>query len=309
MTTENDSAPDTQGVTPEAGEAYLRSYIPERLLAPGREAARSPLIRDLIQKVPRLPVFAVELLGILHVEDTSADDVTRLANEDPAIVAEILKTVNSARYGLPRRVEDFKMAVVMLGFEEIQRIALSASVKKAMPDNPSVQAMLDRSIAVSRMAHDLAKAFRLPRVGAVSVAGLLHGLGESLVYLLKAKNPRLEPILHAIDTPEVGALLLESWELPSSIVGMVRHQLWPRFSRPEDLPEPIARPLLALHFALLCDASLSGADDADLPAGFAAVQLEFLGRPERTIREILSGIVLQSLRKTKFQFTSPLGEK
>lgn len=316
MTTSSDSPRNTpgapsapSGISHEAGEAYLRSYIPTRLLAPGREAARSSLIRDLIKNVPRLPVFAVELLAILNVENTSADDVIRLANEDPAIVAEILKTVNSARYGLARRVEDFKMAVVMLGFDEIQRIALSASIQKTMPDNPSVQGMLDRSIAVSRMAHDLATAFRLPRVGAISVAGLLHGIGGSLVYLIKRKNPRLEPMLNLIDTSEVGALLLESWELPPSIIEMVRHQSWPCFTRPQDLPEAIARPLLAIHFALLCDASLSGTEDAELPAGFAAEHLAFLGRPERTVREILSGIVLQSLRKTKYQFTSPLGEK
>ncbi|MCX7934536.1 MAG: HDOD domain-containing protein, partial [Planctomycetota bacterium] len=87
------------------------------------------LLMDHLRGLPSLPVFVHKILAALQDEESSAKEVAAIAQEDPSLVAQILKTVNSAQYGLPKRVDDFQRAVALLGSDEVRRIVLAIGLE------------------------------------------------------------------------------------------------------------------------------------------------------------------------------------
>ncbi len=60
---------------------------------------------SIVGKMPTLPAHATRLLAIIHDEDTSAKEILAITKEDSSLVADILKEVNSASYGLEHRFQ------------------------------------------------------------------------------------------------------------------------------------------------------------------------------------------------------------
>lgn len=287
---------------------YLRGYIAQSREADAATGVASAVIGEVIEKIPRLPAYALELVRLLEDEAAEIDEVVRLASTDPSLVAEILKTVNSARYGLPKRVDDFKMAIALLGFDEVHRITFETTVRGVMPDNDAVREMQNHSVAVSRMAHDLAKRADLGRVSMISILGLLHDIGGAVIFILQRRNTKIREILELLDRPALGARLLRHWQFPERLVDCVAAQRQPEYQPVEALDETLREPLAALHLAHLCDAFLGGAEEAELPAGYAAGYLHLLQRPERTIKSVVNRVILPAMKQHKFKFTSPLAD-
>jgi HD-like signal output (HDOD) protein len=69
-----------------------------------------------------------ELQRVIHGGNVDTDKVAQLISSDPALLAQALKIVNSAYYGLPREIGDVRFAIAFLGLNEIYRMVLSLSV-------------------------------------------------------------------------------------------------------------------------------------------------------------------------------------
>jgi len=78
--------------------------------------------------LPSLPEVLNELQRVIHSGNVDMDKVAELISSDPALVAQALKIVNSAYYGLPRDIGDVRFAIAFLGLNEIYRMVLSLSV-------------------------------------------------------------------------------------------------------------------------------------------------------------------------------------
>ena len=78
--------------------------------------------------LPALPGVVNELQRAIHGGDVDTDKVAELISSDPALLAQALKIVNSAYYGLPREIGDVRFAIAFLGLNEIYRMVLSLSV-------------------------------------------------------------------------------------------------------------------------------------------------------------------------------------
>jgi len=77
--------------------------------------------------LPALPKLVSQIQEIMHSEDMHIAETAELISGDPALVAQILKVVNSAYYALPREVADVKFAIAYLGLNEVYRVVLSIS--------------------------------------------------------------------------------------------------------------------------------------------------------------------------------------
>lgn len=109
----------------------------------------------------------------------------RAGDADPALVAQILKLVNSAYCGLSRPILDLERAADCLGAAEFERVALAATVLRVAP--PAVSQVFrgfwEHSIHTALAAHLLASRFgRETEAGELQAAALLHDIGK-LVYL------------------------------------------------------------------------------------------------------------------------------
>ncbi len=82
--------------------------------------------------LPALPEVVTEIQQIAQSGSQNTETAVELISRDPAIVAQILKVINSAYYGLSREIDDLKFAVAYMGLGEIYRIVLSFYVVDAI---------------------------------------------------------------------------------------------------------------------------------------------------------------------------------
>lgn len=78
--------------------------------------------------LPSLPEVVTKLQAVIQQPTTKIEIIVDLLCSDPALVAQLLKVVNSAYYALPMQVSNIRYAVAYLGLNEIYRMVLSLSV-------------------------------------------------------------------------------------------------------------------------------------------------------------------------------------
>lgn len=87
--------------------------------------------KAILQKVKELavlPQVVYQVLELTNNPNATARDLERVISIDQGMSARVLNTVNSAYYGLPRKIASIKDAVVLLGFKTIRNLAMTASV-------------------------------------------------------------------------------------------------------------------------------------------------------------------------------------
>jgi len=84
--------------------------------------------------LPPCPEVVLRLTEAVNDPDIFIDQVVKILETDPALTSIILKTVNSALYGLPGNISSVFKAVSILGLKEIENIALGYAMRKALKD-------------------------------------------------------------------------------------------------------------------------------------------------------------------------------
>lgn len=86
----------------------------------GRRSNRSPIS-------PTLPTVVATISTKVANPMTNAADVGRLIEQDPALTSKVLRLVNSAYYGF-KQIKSIQHAVVILGFNKVKAIIITATV-------------------------------------------------------------------------------------------------------------------------------------------------------------------------------------
>jgi HD-like signal output (HDOD) protein len=264
-----------------------------------REALRATIAQ--MGDLPSQPGVYLALAEALADPATSMADVAQLIEQDIAMSAKCLQLVNSAFFGLGRRVARIQEAVHYLGLETLRALVLHAGAFEAFaPTRPidgfEISALQRRSHLAARIARRLAPDARA-RDDAFT-AGMLHGIG--LLVLARqdpyefgaaiAEAQRAGAALHEVEYAhhgsshaELGAYVLGIWGLPEPIVDGVAHQhriarlAGPALDTPlavhvatvlaaERCPEAVATPAGALDAA-----TLAAAGAADRVVGWRAL--------------------------------------
>jgi len=192
--------------------------------------------------LPSDPAVYAEMLRVLQAPGTSIQEVSRLIAEDVGMTAKILQLVNSAFFGLRRRVSDPLEAAVLLGIDTIKALALSVRVFSLFPEATMRGLAMDtvwrHSLAVGTAAKHLAATEKLDRnsVNQAFLGGLLHDAGKLLLAtnirdayartIALAGRDRI-PLWQAeratlgATHAEVGAALLGIWGLPDPVLEII----------------------------------------------------------------------------------------
>src|SRR5260221_594545 len=105
---------------------------------------------DLITEVTQLPVqpgAAMRLLWMLEDPRTSAADLGRLIESDPALSTQVIRLANTAFYGLSGKVASAWRAVTVLGLATVRALATTAAFDlfsekgRSVPDAASLGAL------------------------------------------------------------------------------------------------------------------------------------------------------------------------
>ena len=179
---------------------------------------------------------APSILRALEDELTNLRDITSIVERDAAVAVKVLKLVNSAYFGLGRRVVSIEQAVPQLGLRSLRSLVMARALfqELAGPNAP----LLEQEQARSLTAAQYARRFRLSaRESEVAcTAALLHNVG-TLVLMVRAPDAFRSALEHAaehnvamaeaeravlgVTHAEVGAYLLRLWGLPEEVVEAV----------------------------------------------------------------------------------------
>jgi HD-like signal output (HDOD) protein len=241
-----------------------------------------PSAEQLVQRIDRLvslPAVYLRVRGIVEDPRSSMQDLGQALSTDPALVARLLRVVNSVHFGLMRRVETVTHAISILGVQPLHDLVLATSVASAFrgmrPAHMDVARYWRQSVLRGLLAQGLAEAHHIRPAQRLFLEGLLADIGHLVLYqtepelaeraILRAECEQrplheLEFELIGCDYADAGATLLEAWHLPDCFAEAVANQIQPSLACDERATEAAI-----LHVArVMADAMARKLDDAAL---------------------------------------------
>lgn len=207
---------------------------------------------ELLPRVKDLPfpsTGALRLVALLDQAHASNESVVEILRCDSVLTARLLRLCNSSYFGFSGGISSVNQAVLMLGHQQIMRLVLtlefSGTLRVPLPGyaveakefwNHSLAAATAAEVFVHQGMPDAEPAMAF-------TVGLLHDIGKLVLScvltpgaqieirqrIAAARIPRnlAEKEILGTDHAEVGAALLQTWNLPPEIVEAVAHHHHP----------------------------------------------------------------------------------
>ncbi|MET0379748.1 MAG: HDOD domain-containing protein, partial [Spongiibacteraceae bacterium] len=194
------------------------------------------------EQLPSLPQVLVRILDTIQSDRANFQGLAEIIRHDAAIATRLIGVANSTFYRRQARCETVDRALLFLGTDTVKTIVITAAIKQFYSrfhsrHQPFLTAFWRRSLISANFAHILATltSYRAPEEAYLS--GLLMDMGQLILlgrhsqrYLdawtaasgdrdLLAQEQEHFGTTHA----EVGAGLIESWELAGFMADAVRY--------------------------------------------------------------------------------------
>lgn len=212
-------------------------------------AARQLTPREIVDRVTdlaTLPDLYLQLRRLLEDPNTPIGRIAELVSYDPAATARLLRFANSAMLGLSRRVDTVGRAVSVLGTQLVHDVVMAISVTRAFSAVPAPGFDLSRfwanSVFCGLAARSLAERCRILDSERLFVEGLLRDIGHLAMYHAlpneaaeaKRRSEESSRALHLVerellgfDYAQLGAELMQAWDLPDAMVVVTRNHVEP----------------------------------------------------------------------------------
>ncbi len=200
-------------------------------------------LKEIIEKlddVPSLPTVVAEVNRAIRNPRVDANTVGQILTRDQALSAKTLKLVNSAFYGFPHRINSVTRAIIVMGFQRVRNLVLTASVLDKFKGGNvdfDFSSFWKHALGSAISAETLSQELKLQESEDAFVAGLLHDIGKLLVVLYAPeKFVRIRAIVNKkncliIEAEEevletthstVGAWLAKTWQFPPKLTQAIR---------------------------------------------------------------------------------------
>jgi putative nucleotidyltransferase with HDIG domain len=183
-----------------------------------------------IQSLPTLPQMVKKLTSMVESPDVTAQEVGKLISSDQVLGAKVLRLVNSPFYGFPGRISSISHAIILLGFNVIKGVVLSASVFDIM--ERSMVGLWEHSLGCAIVSGTLSRMLGLSEPEEISTACLLHDIGKVLIRVslsddydqiaalvkkreISFREAELEIL--GVDHAVIGEWLAREWNLPDRL--------------------------------------------------------------------------------------------
>lgn len=226
-----------------------------------------------LQSLPSIPALYLELVEELQRDEPSLERMAAIISRDLGMCSKMLQLVNSAFFGLPRKIANPEEAVGYLGVETVKALVLYLHIfslyERTKVSGFSFERLWNHCWSVGVIARKIAQHEGLPASEAdqLFIAGLLHDVGKLVLVtgvptsyqlvLDRVKNDGLhvheaEYSVFGTSHAEVGAYLLGLWGLPPAIAEGVGWHHYPTTHDAEGL-----NPANVIHVADWIDHQLS----------------------------------------------------
>lgn len=239
-----------------------------------RELMADDALQSLVSRlstVPSMPQQYRQVVRELQAEIPSLQKIADVIEIDAGMATKIVQLVNSAFFGLARRVSSPAQAAVYLGLDVIKALVLSTGVFSQFAESRADEKLLERIWSRSLGVAGLARQIALEHSGEAVVAdhaytgGLLLDIGKlifaanlpekfSLVEDQAASSGQayveIERQIIGHSHSAVGGYLAGLWGLPDPVVECIAFHREPGFCEPGLFP-----PVAAVHIAHVIVAS------------------------------------------------------
>ncbi|GAB4368414.1 MAG: HDOD domain-containing protein [Calditrichia bacterium] len=216
-------------------------------------------IEDVISRVEKLPTINTVAFEVLHLCSDKEIPIPRLVkviSGDHSLTAQILKVANSGYFNYPRTIYSLDRAIVILGFNLLRDIAVSLavfSVYNGFKTNGfiNLSQLWQHTLRTGLILKILAEEYDQENKDILYITGLLHDIGklvlvnalkEDYAFILEKCHQERKPLFSVekkflgFEHSEVGARLLEKWNLPPEVVTIVRYHHEPsRYPERDDI--------------------------------------------------------------------------
>jgi putative nucleotidyltransferase with HDIG domain len=189
--------------------------------------------------LPTIPTVLAKIVQLTDGEGRTSRELVEVIEHDQALTSKILRLANSAFFGQSRQVATIPRAVVLLGFGTVRNLALSVKVWETLGPGLARRRLEDlwaHAASVALAGKWLSARLRAGDPDETFTAGLLHDVGRLVMAMrlgdlywrtVEATTPeqtvdQVEAATFGVDHAEVGAWMLEAWNLPPAIVDAVR---------------------------------------------------------------------------------------
>lgn len=262
------------------------------------EFVSSATAQQVLAKVPRLPVSSMQLLTKLLDPNSSHNEVVELIRQDPSLTSTLLKSINSASYGLENKISDIQHAISLLGIDSVYQIVVSESMRSSLPDTEFFRTNHNLSLEISHLAFVIAQVSQQGKSAELATLGLMSQIGEVVVELLKNQSPKLASLFGQVDAASMGSALLKSWSLPSSIHEPLAYKGYPTFADPDRLPEPVRKSVAILYIASIVR-SILHKEDISAKSLYLNEYLQLLNLNSQPLEDTLKEKIIPALRRRK----------
>lgn len=175
-----------------------------------------------ISHIATLPEITLKIIELVEDPSSTAQDLHKIIQNDPALCSRILKVVNSAFYGLPRQIGSINRAIVLLGLNAVKNIAIAASLTKLfkggdISENFSAKDLWIHSIATGACSKMLCDELRMGLPDEAFLGGLMHDIG--IMVELQAMRRQLTEMFTEFTIDGDGVPLVDMRELELKHLG------------------------------------------------------------------------------------------
>lgn len=184
----------------------------------------APQLRNLNIDLPACPGTLVKLSLLMADENSSIDQLSALIETDMALSSAVVRTVNSALFGLLKRVETVHEGIRYLGMAQVAGLTYEIGLRGAFPPSPLLQQIWDRAgvrgLAMGRIARQMDV-----DPWQAHTSGLFAETGRAVLYAYD--RPRYQALdVNDSDEALLCAAEIEAFGVSHSALGAALCQSW-----------------------------------------------------------------------------------
>jgi len=214
----------------------LKSSEESHRVSFGSGLQKSVLLKKIseMHDLPTLDVSIMKILKLAGDENVDINELVSAVERDQAIVAKLLKVVNSGYYALRSTITSVQRAVTLLGVLKLKQIIYSTAILDFFSKNDIVEwnHSYSTSVLMSRLIQD----DHLLAAPALPLVMIMHDIGKVVLRRYSARQfteaisrslddriplDQAEEIVIGINHAEVGGMLLEKWLMPPETYTLV----------------------------------------------------------------------------------------